>query len=635
MRGKKNIWKLLVLPALVMCLVLPPAAAFAGVTIGTSTDITSDDKVYFGRYPQRFNNGDGTSTNLSGIEGVDYVKAQDNSSSGGGAQKYYLRDPIEWRVLQKEDGKLFLLSEKNLDSGIPYHTADTSVTWETSTIRSWLNGYGANDAGDSAANPYPNSFIDSAFLAKESGAITKAAVTNPDNPEYDTSGGDGTTDKIFFLSIQEATSADLGFKDDNARVSVNTDYTATRNSDMFGSSDPDFWWLRSPGPENNRAAIVLHNGIVDYSDRVLDSADAVRPAFFLNLSSVLFTSAAKGGKAATIGSGLVGATAPTGDIKLKFTVTDSSQALDVNTSNMPQSGATLAFPYSNATPGENQFVSCVLEQEGAVKYYGKLVDSSSTASGTLSVPLAGVANGTYTLKIFSEQANDDYLTDYASEPVVMNLVVNKTVSVSTQTGTLTAGTAGSAAFTVTTAGIANNSAIALTDTNNVPGIALALATTATTGDSTAVTVTTTAATPQGTHPLTLTIDGVASNSFNLVVTGSSGGGGGGGGGNSGGGSSSGGSSSGGGSSSNNDNTGGGTDTPVVTVDTATDPEAPAVVVTLPEVSVGYDQATGTATVPAAEIDAAIDQAIATAAASGEEVSEIKIVVPDVAGATTV
>ena len=94
---------------------------------------------------------------------------------------------------------------------------------------------------------------------------------------------------------------------------------------------------------------------------------------------------------------------------------------------------------------------------------------------------------------------------------------------------------------------------------------------------------------------------------------------------------------GGGSSSNTDT--GGSTTPgantSVVIDTATDPEAPAAVVTLPEASVGYDQATGTATVPAAEIDAAIDQAIATAAASGEEVSGIKIVVPDVAGATTV
>jgi hypothetical protein len=60
-----------------------------------------------------------------------------------------------------------------------------------------------------------------------------------------------------------------------------------------------------------------------------------------------------------------------------------------------------------------------------------------------------------------------------------------------------------------------------------------------------------------------------------------------------------------------------------------------VVVTLSEGSVGYDQAPGTAPVPAAVIDAAIDQGIATAAASGEEVSGIKIVVPDVAGATTV
>jgi LPXTG-motif cell wall-anchored protein len=60
---------------------------------------------------------------------------------------------------------------------------------------------------------------------------------------------------------------------------------------------------------------------------------------------------------------------------------------------------------------------------GEVAYYGKLKDSSSNASGDLNIPLAGVTNGTYTLQIFSEEANGDNYTDFCSEPVSMTLEV--------------------------------------------------------------------------------------------------------------------------------------------------------------------------------------------------------------------
>ena len=70
---------------------------------------------------------------------------------------------------------------------------------------------------------------------------------------------------------------------------------------------------------------------------------------------------------------------------------------------------------SNATTGTNQYVSCVLtDTDGNVKYYGKLADSSSAASGSLSVPLTGVENGTYTLQIFSEEATSIFTPTFAA-----------------------------------------------------------------------------------------------------------------------------------------------------------------------------------------------------------------------------
>jgi len=91
----------------------------------------------------------------------------------------------------------------------------------------------------------------------------------------------------------------------------------------------------------------------------------------------------------------------------------------------------------------------------------------------------------------------------------------KTVTVGEQVGALFTGTAGTATFTVTTENIAAGSAITLN--NTVAGISLG--TTATTGNSTTVSINTTAATPQGAHSLTLTIGGVTSQPFTLNVGG--------------------------------------------------------------------------------------------------------------------
>jgi len=167
----------------------------------------------------------------------------------------------------------------------------------------------------------------------------------------------------------------------------------------------------------------------------------VRPAFNINLSSVLFTSAATGGKAdAGLGDGLQSAQEPTGT--LKFTVKAESQMLDVaaTEAQAAQTGSTLTFGYKNATTGTNQFVSCVLLSSGGeVAYYGKLADSSSNASGSLNIPLSGVDNGTYTLQIFSEEANGDNYTDFCSEPVTMTLeVIDGTGTVSGFAGTIDA-----------------------------------------------------------------------------------------------------------------------------------------------------------------------------------------------------
>ena len=110
-------------------------------------------------------------------------------------------------MLKNADGKLFLLSDQTLDV-LNYHPEKESVTWETSTMRSWLNGYGAssNTGGESGIDYKSDNFLDTAFSANEQTAIATTGVynatqsdgTSRPNPQWpDISEGRNTNDKIF------------------------------------------------------------------------------------------------------------------------------------------------------------------------------------------------------------------------------------------------------------------------------------------------------------------------------------------------------------------------------------------------------------------------------------------------------
>lgn len=231
MKPKSKLLSLL----LAICLVvgLMPTAAFAAgtdtgkaiqfVDSGTAANISGGqaDNIYFGTYQQ----------------------SRDGNSG-------YNIDPIKWRVLENANGQLFLLSDQNLDV-FQYHVDYESVTWATSTMRSWLNGYGAaqNTGSDNGIDYTDDNFIDTAFSDGEQGAIVDTTVVNDDNPDYNTEGGENTNDKIFLLSVDEARNSSY-FADDNSRKGTNTAYVADGgkiDGNMFGVGAADYWWLRSPG----------------------------------------------------------------------------------------------------------------------------------------------------------------------------------------------------------------------------------------------------------------------------------------------------------------------------------------------------------------------------------------------------
>ena len=183
------------------------------------------------------------------------------------------KEPIKWRVLSVNGNDAFLLADQNLDAK-PYNEKYTDVTWATCTLRTWLN----------------DTFLNTAFTSAEQAAIKNTTVVNDDNPYHGTEGGENTTDKVYLLSIAEASNTAYGFNGDSGmgsetRVATNTAYVAGKDG-MSAVGEADWWWLRSPGDGSSYASYVNSIGCgCDYGGDVDGGNLAVRPALHLNLSS--------------------------------------------------------------------------------------------------------------------------------------------------------------------------------------------------------------------------------------------------------------------------------------------------------------------------------------------------------------
>ena len=384
----------------------------------------------------------GTAANIGGGQADNIYFGTYQQSSDGSVD--YNTDPIKWRVLENANGQLFLLSDQNLDV-FQYHTDNESVTWETSTMRSWLNGYSAeqNTGGSSGTDYTSDNFIGAAFSEKEQKAIAETEVVNDDNPTYGTEGGENTNDKIFLLSIAEAQNSSY-FADDNSRIATNTAYVADGgkiDGGMLGVGEADNWWLRSPGVDDDIAAYVNDNGGVrSFGPNVDFVITAVRPAFNLDLTSVLFTSAAVGGKSANgMDSGLTAIGNYAGN-EWKLTILDedrsnfSASTSSQTTVNDNYSDWKITLNYENAMSYDaetapNEYISVIIaDSNGSALYYGRVAQPADT-DGKVEITIpTGLDASTYTLYAFSEQYNGDYKTDYASEFSTITLTVNDTTA---------------------------------------------------------------------------------------------------------------------------------------------------------------------------------------------------------------
>ena len=205
----------------------------------TTSQPTDYSYVYFGSYPQT-KVIDGVTVFCEGdiekqIRNAEYDENDDADLGKLGKYRrvydssrskyvYYKWEPIKWRVLEKKDGALFLMSAYGLDTHA-YHSVKENVTWETSEIRAWLN----------------QEFYETAFTKEEQEAIREELVKNGGRS------GNDTTDKIYLLSGEEVTTeGKYGFCSYGNFEGDATPVTHTRQikPTQYVSNNVG-WWLRT------------------------------------------------------------------------------------------------------------------------------------------------------------------------------------------------------------------------------------------------------------------------------------------------------------------------------------------------------------------------------------------------------
>ena len=287
------------------------------------------DCVYFGSYPQsEITSKDGSIYNalknatgwdennditigrtkyrrLKGEDATHYSSNEEGQYNWNGNYKtyhYFKYEPIKWRVLNRNGNDAFLLADVALDDQ-KYNTnyEDVDVTWETSSMRSWLNGYGAS-VNQSKTDYSKKNFINSAFTSTQKNAIKTTSVVNNNNINYGTTGGNNTSDQVFLLSTSEVyntdTAAGYGFVknniDDEARRSRCSTYAHAMGTWRYYDTDAEYtkyngnvyWRLRSSS-WCSASYVDYGYGLFEYIDvdEPSFSLCGMRPALHLNLSS--------------------------------------------------------------------------------------------------------------------------------------------------------------------------------------------------------------------------------------------------------------------------------------------------------------------------------------------------------------
>ena len=189
----------------------------------------------------------------------------------------------EWIVLDRQDGKALIIT-KNIIEAKAYNEKRVDVTWETCTLRQYLNG------------EFYERFSDA-----DKDRILETTVKNDGEQAFGRDGGNDTTDKIFLLSLNEVLRY---FGDDGKlaervaerginRVSgsgagwgVLGEYNLARMASGKDSRRSYYeWWLRSPGLGASWAMYIHDDGEISLEGTWVETYTefGVRPAMWITL----------------------------------------------------------------------------------------------------------------------------------------------------------------------------------------------------------------------------------------------------------------------------------------------------------------------------------------------------------------
>ena len=308
-------------------------------------------------------------------------------------------NPAAWRVIGYDgsgvtsaQGDITLLAEGNMGV-IPFVDTILNNEYAPSNLKTAIDALAEK------------------LTTEENAAVKKRALTSGSyNGENTDCVAGGQVDNAVFwpLSTKEA-------------IAVNNDLRA------LDPAHPNWvtttWWLRSPGSNKYHVAVVSSDGSVQYSGisiLKMNNHLTVRPAFNLNLNSVLFASAAVGGKP---DGGLTEVPEYSGS-EWKLTLLDSSRNFAVTEKTADgYPNDTVTLNYSGATTGKNEYISVIIADNNGAQYYGRVAQPTAE-SGTVEIKIpSDIAPGDYTMKVFSEQYNGDCKTDLASAFADVTLTV--------------------------------------------------------------------------------------------------------------------------------------------------------------------------------------------------------------------
>lgn len=245
--------------------------------------------------------------NETQVDGVRYLRLNRENAVSSAADRaghyrwdenvewhYFRFDPIRWRIIGLEGGKACLMADRLLDCQ-PFNARESPVNWASSTVRSWLNSYPAEE-NEAGIDYQGKGFLDTAFTAAQREAVLKAGVDNLPNGMYGTDCGNHTEDYVFLLSNDEVfssnTAARNGFYagsgyDDPAKRFRSTLYAKCRGSwwsSVNGYMGNSFWFMRTNGYTPESVTYICDFGYIYQRGTISTCEDAgVLPALWIDL----------------------------------------------------------------------------------------------------------------------------------------------------------------------------------------------------------------------------------------------------------------------------------------------------------------------------------------------------------------